>query len=150
NDFGELSRRDDANGRSLVLTYDLRGRVTTSTENSSLVATFYYDGDAIPGCSTCLSVYTNPLGNQTGIVDSVAITQWPDRDALNRPLTRRTVLEGYTFVEAYNYDARGNLTQRNYPKLDGQADRAVVSMTPNYGNKIKDIFLNGSTTIVSG
>src|SRR5262249_22585782 len=48
NDFGELARRDDANTptpRSLTLTYDLRGRVKTSTENGALTATYYYDGD---------------------------------------------------------------------------------------------------------
>jgi len=152
NDFGELSRRDDANlptPRSLTLTYDLRGRVKTSNENNVLVSTVYYDGDTIPGCGTCLAGYTNPLGNRTGSADSISISQWPDHDVLNRPLTRRTVLEGSTFVESYGYDSRGNLTQRNLPKLDGQADRAVISMTANHGNKIKDIFLNGSTTIAS-
>jgi RHS repeat-associated protein len=155
NDFGELVKRVDANGRTTTFTYDARARIKTSVQTSGTTTTFFYDGDAItPACPTCSATYTRPLGNRTGMVDqytdgSSLVMQWPDYDGLNRPLAKRTVIAGATFVESVTYDAVGNLEDRAYPKLLNDPDRATLTWTYNYGNKPTDLDLNVTTPLVN-
>ena len=155
NDFGELVKRVDADGRTTTFTYDGRARIKTSVQTGGTTTTFFYDGDAItPSCPTCSATYTKPLGNRTGMVDQYSdgtshVTQWPDHDALNRPLSKRTVLAGATFVESLVYDAIGNLEDRSYPKLLNDPDRATLTWTYNYGNKPTDLDLNATTALAN-
>ena len=147
-DFGELTQKTDAAARSMSMTYDARGRLKATAYANGPTITQYYDGDAVPGTGSI--AYLNPLGNRTGLVDSVATTLWTDHDDLNRPTAKKTIVAGRTFLESVTFDSRGNLASRNYPQE--QADpttRMSVSFTPNEGNKVAAALLNGTTTLFS-
>jgi RHS repeat-associated protein len=108
--------------------YDAMNRLTSksysNTSNcSSPVATYGYDGNSPSGCSPSLSI-SNPLGHRTGMCDLAGNEAW-SYDAMGRPTADRRVTNNVPATTSYVYNFDGSVYQLTYPS------NRTVTYTPN-------------------
>jgi YD repeat-containing protein len=97
----------DAQGQTLLFSYDDLGRVTEKRSGSVTLASFRYDE---PG-------HGAGVGRRTSMTDASGSSAWT-YDALGREVSKTQVIEGEVFNTAQSYDVAGRLSTQTYP--DGE------------------------------
>ena len=116
--LGTISYCYDAMNRLLSKAYN-------NTSNcSSPVATFGYDGNTPSGCSPSLSI-ANPIGHRTGMCDPAGNEAW-SYDSMGRPITDKRVTNNVVATTSYSYNYDGSINQLTYP-----SSGRTITYSPN-------------------